>query len=82
MKTKKIELSIDFKVDIISQEVMIGISGLINKYNIYIQTSVNDYNSCDLFTKKISVKGEFYNLEQLFDFNKELQEILTSKQNP
>lgn len=76
MKTKKIELSIDLNVDIISQDVMIGISGLISKYKIYIQTSVNDYNSCDLFAKKISIKCEFYNLEQMFDFNKELQKIL------
>lgn len=76
MKTKKIELNIDLTVDVISQDVMVGVSKLISRYQMYIQTHANDYNSCDIFSKKISIRVEFYNLEQMFDFNKELQEIL------
>lgn len=76
MKTKKIKISIDFNVDVIQQDIMVGVSGLISKYRLYIQTSCNDFDSCDLFTKKISLTCEFRSVEEMFDFNKELQEIL------
>jgi hypothetical protein len=75
MKSRDIKQTIEIKTECMYSVFFKGLSDLINKYKFYFQ-SITEENQCQGMYHKITITAIFNSFEQMFDFNKELQEIL------
>jgi hypothetical protein len=75
MESEDIKQIIVIKTEHMNRETHLGLIKLVHKY--YFQfNSIAQENSDYKMIHEITFEANFYSLGQMFDFNKELQEIL------